>query len=60
MASGYFSVSSGQAEALLKHLNATLGTSIDASVKKYGQEEAFRLHTLRDRLERHVAKDGAE
>ena len=56
MANGYFSVSSGQAAALLKFMKEKLPASIDETVKMVGQEDAFKLHTLRERLERHEAK----
>lgn len=53
----YASLSRKQTRALQRFLKLKLGGSIDELVKELGQEDAFVLVLLSQRLERSVAKE---
>ncbi len=54
----YASLSLKQVKALHKFLDKTLGDSIDDLVKEIGEEDAFVLVLLKQRLGSRIAKEG--
>ncbi len=54
----HITLSKKQSVALSKYLQATLGDSVDELVEKIGQEDAFTLLTLNQRLQDREAKEG--
>lgn len=48
----HLSLTKPQCGALKKLMDLTVGTSIDALVKQFGQEDAFRIIQMKQRLDK--------